>query len=168
MINQAILNRRSVRTYSDQPVSEEIIKEIIKAAQFSPTAMNNRSWEFLVIKGNDQKEKLCNIACSLVKQESIKKAPVVLIPVINTKVSVLPVQDLSIASENIFIQVVELGLGSFWKNITPDEAEKIKEAFNIPADFTLINVIPLGYPAQEINPHTDEEFIESKIHSEKW
>lgn len=168
MVNKAILNRRSVRIYSDQQISDEVIKDIIKAAQLSPTARNNRAWEFVVIKEQAVKDKLYEITSARSPQDSAKKAPVVIVPVIDTLKSVLPIQDLSMATENIFIQVSELGLGAVWKNIVPEEAELIKKTLKIPDNFTLINIIPVGYPDQEVVPHTEEELGGNVIHHEQW
>jgi len=168
MINLAILKRRSVREFTEQKVSKEQILEIIKAAQFSPTAMNNRAWEFFVIEDQADKDKLFEAMDSNSRQESVKKASVVLIPLMDTNKSVLPVQDLSIAISNIFIQVTEMGLGSFWKNILPSEADDIRTAFKIPDNYRLLASLPIGYPARESKDHSDTEFDETKIHWNQW
>ena len=168
MINKAILNRRSIRSFSEEQVDDEAIMEIIKAAQFAPTAMNKRAWEFLVIKDEAGKGKLFELIGTTIKQEVIRTAPVILIPLMDSQKSVLPIQDLSLAIENIFIQITELGLGSFWKNVLPAEAEEIKKAFGIPERFLLLNIMPIGYPAQEPLPHSEGEFLESKIHFGQW
>jgi len=168
MINSAILKRRSVRAFTDQAVSKGQILEIIKAAQFSPSAFNNRSWEFIVLEDQVDKDKLFDLISPKTKQDFIKTAPVILIPVIDNQKSPLPNQDLSIAISNIFIQAAELGLGSVWKNILPEEAVLIKTAFGIPDNFTLLTVLPIGYPAQELAPHNDTEFDTTKIHLKQW
>jgi nitroreductase len=163
MIVDVIKNRRSARIYKPDPVAEKDVLEVIRAAQFAPTAMNKRGIEFLVIKDQETKEAINEILV----QQYLKEAPVLLVPVANEK-CVLPVQDLSIASDHIFLQASALGLGTVWKNVSPELSEKIKTLLNIPANFHLINIIPLGYSAQELPPHGDEEFFEEKIHVEKW
>lgn len=168
MINQAILKRHSVRAYSNRPVSIEAVKEVIRAAQFAPSTVNNRSWEFLVIENLDDRNKLYEVMEKRGGSDSILQAQFVLIPMVDTEKSILPVQDLSIASENIFLQAAELGLGSFWKNITDAEAERIREAFSIPKNFLLLNVVPIGYPVSDPEIHSDGEFDESKIHFGQW
>jgi nitroreductase len=168
MINKAILNRRSIRNFSDREVLDKDLKEIIKSGQFAPTGMNNRSWEFIVVRDTELKEKLYELTSTMYRQDSIRNAPVVLIPVIDANKSTTPIQDLSTVSENIFIQVAELGLGSFWKNVLPGEVGGIREAFGIPENFTLINIIPIGHPVVEVTPHADDKFNESVIHFEKW
>lgn len=47
---KAIKKRRSVREYLPKEVEKEKLDEILKAAMFSPTAHNRRSWEFAVVR----------------------------------------------------------------------------------------------------------------------
>ena len=161
-----ILKRRSIREYKKDPVSDEDIKEVIKAGEFAPTAVNNKGVEFLVIKSEKGRNDLYDIIEP--KQDFIKSAPVLIIPVISAKKSVLPTQDLSVASENILIQATAMVLGTVWRNIDVKVAEKIKEYLNIPADYILINLIPFGYIEDQPQAHTDKDFSEEKIHYEAW
>lgn len=163
MIINSIKRRRSFRAYKSDPVSDELVSEIIKAAQFAPTAYDKRAIEFIVIRNQATKDAIFEI----VEQEYVKEAPVLIVPVA-TEEAVLPVQDLSIASAHIFLQAIELGLGSVWKNFNPEREEKVKEILGAPQSFRMINLIPIGFPAEEKSAHGDEEFKVEKIHQEKW
>ena len=56
---EGLLTRRSVRQYdTTKKIEKETLQEIIKAAQYSPTAHNKQPWEFLVI---DDKEFLASL-----------------------------------------------------------------------------------------------------------
>ena len=57
-IREAIYNRRSVRKFKDQIISDEIIDELLKDAMAAPSACNKKPWEFYVIKDKDIQEKL--------------------------------------------------------------------------------------------------------------
>lgn len=166
MIIKEIIQRRSVREFKKIPVPDEIILELIKAAQFAPTSRDNRSVEFIIIKSKATREKIFQLA--IPEQEFVKQAPLLVVPVTNPTKTNQPVQDLSIASENIFLQATSLGLGSVWKNMKPPVAVEIKKLFGIPEQYLIINVIPLGYPKETPPPHTDEDFDEERIHNEKW
>src|SRR3989338_8265216 len=113
MVIREIINRRSVRNYKKKEVSDKDLLEIIKAAQFAPTAHNNRSVEFIIIKNQNLKNKIYEI----VGQEFVKKAPVLIVPTIDTEKTKWPTQDLSLATGNIFLQAEALGLGTVWKNL---------------------------------------------------
>ena len=166
MIIKEILNRRSVREYKDKDVPEEYIVEIIKAGQFAPTARNNRAVEFIVIKNQETKDKIFEI----VGQEFEKEAKALILPLTDTTKTNCPVQDLSVASENMFLQATALGLGTVWKNLKEEfgEEEKIKKLLRIPEKYTVINIIPVGYPKETPKPHGDKDFNAARIHKEKW
>lgn len=169
MIIKEIINRRSVREYKPKEVPEKYIIEIIKAGQFAPTAHDTRAIEFIVIKNQETKDKIFEI----VGQEFVKEAPALIIPVIDTEKSEMPIQDLSVASENMFLQATALGLGSVWKSIgwkgvRPEAERKIKELLWIPDQYMAINIIPVGYPKEKSEAHASKDFDVKKIHQEKW
>ncbi len=159
-----ISNRRAVREYSEKPVSDEDVLEIIKAGQFAPSAMNNRGVEFIVVRNPEIKEKLYQI----VGQEFVKNAPVVIVPVLNPSKSTCPVEDLAVASENMFLEATALGLGTVWKSIRKELREEVKKVLEIPQDFLVINLIPVGYPKETPQPHSEADFNSSRIHYEKY
>jgi nitroreductase len=45
-----ILNRKSIRRYTNRPVEDELIKQLLRAAMAAPSAVNEQSWEFVVVK----------------------------------------------------------------------------------------------------------------------
>lgn len=53
---QHIEQRRSIRSFTDQPISEEYLKAVLRAANHAPSAHNQQSWRFLVIRGQRKKE----------------------------------------------------------------------------------------------------------------
>lgn len=168
MTIEAIKNRRSVREYKNNPVADEDITEIIKAAEFAPTAHGVRAIEFIVIRNQKTKDQLFEITATALSQDFVKNAPVILIPVTDTKKAKLPVQDLSVASENAFLEAASRGLGTVWKNIYDNQVPKIKELLDIPENYILINIIPIGYPKTSPAPKSDSDFDAGKIHLEKW
>jgi len=163
MLIEAIRKRRSVREYKPDEVSDENIREIIKAGQFAPTGHGNKSVEFIVIRNQGMKEKIFDI----VGQEYVKEAPILIAPFVDGEKSKLPVQDLSVATGYMFLQAAELGLGTVWKNLQPEWEEKVKTLLGVPQNFRMINIIPVGYSAEDLAEHGEEEFSGKKIHEEK-
>ena len=159
-----IKTRRCVRKYKPDKVSKEAVIEIIKAGQFAPNGNHSRAWEFLVVEDQDLKKKLFEV----VGQEFVMEAPILIVPVIDVGKTAVPVQDLAVASENIFLQATNLGLSTVWKNVRPEIEGKVKEILSIPKTFLVINLIPLGYADQEVPPHEDSDFDKNKIHWGKW
>jgi len=166
MILKEILNRRSIRKYKPNPIPQEYIIDIIKAGQFAPTARDNRAVEFVVINDQEMKEKIFGI----VGQDFMKEAQVLIVPATDGEKTNCPVQDLSAASENMFLQATALGLGTVWKALKAefDEEAKIKEMLGIPERYRVINIIPVGFPVENPGPYSDKDFSLEKIHEEKW
>jgi nitroreductase len=164
MIIKEILDRRSVREYTDDAVSDELIAEIIKAGQFAPSGRNIKANEFIVVRDAETKKKLFDI----VGQDYVKDAPVLIVPVCDATKTGLSTQDLALASGFIFLEASALGLGTVWKNVTPEWEEGVKKILNIPVGFKVINIIPVGFPKEKAAPHGDSEFSEAKIHRESW
>jgi nitroreductase len=52
---KTIKNRRSIRTFTDQPVSDEVIKVLLRAANDAPSAHNQQSWRFIVLRGEKKR-----------------------------------------------------------------------------------------------------------------
>ena len=60
-ILNALHERRSIRKYTDEPVSTESIKTILDAGRWAPSGLNNQPWRFLVVqKGDPRMEKLAD------------------------------------------------------------------------------------------------------------
>ncbi len=164
MLLPAILARRAVRSYKSDPVADDQIVDIIKAGQFSPTAKHNMAVEFVVVRDPTVKEAVFTVVGS----DFVKEAPALIVAVMPEGKSMLPVQDLSIASQSMMLQAAELGLGTVWKNVSLENAGKVKEALGIPAGHMIINIIPVGYAKEPPAPHTDAEYDAQKIHRERW
>ncbi len=164
MVIEAIQKHRSMRMYKTDAVSEDVVNEIIKAGQFAPTAHGTGAVEFVVITDVKMKKDIFDI----VGQDYVTEAPVLIMPVA-TDATVLPVQDISVATQNMLLQATDLGLGSVWKHVVPEWAGKIKEMLSIPEGYHVINMVPIGLPNDpDVIEHADDDFKIEKIHREKW
>ena len=139
---------------------------IIKAARFAPSGFNKHAIEFVVVKDAETKQKIFEITEG--KQELVKDAPVILVLACDTAKTQLAVQDLSVASENVFLQAAAFGLATVWKNLTPEWEAEIKNILGMPENFRAINIIPIGWPKEQLEPHSDGEMHDVIIHKEKW
>lgn len=164
----AILARRSIRKYTEQPVSEEVIKEILEAAMSAPSAGNEQPWHFIVI--NDRKI-LAEIPKFHPYSQMLKDAPVAILVCGDEQLEKYKgfwVQDCSAATENILIAVQEKGLGAVWLGIYPEEdrVAGIRQLLNIPANIIPLSLIPIGYPGEEKPPAN--RYDPTRIHYNKW
>jgi nitroreductase len=51
-LNEAVKRRKSIRGYKPDPVSKEVIEQILQLASRAPSAMNTQPWEFTVLTGD--------------------------------------------------------------------------------------------------------------------
>ena len=56
---QAIMERRSVRKFTDQPVSREILEKLADAALHAPSGRGSKTWKFTVVSNAEAIAKLC-------------------------------------------------------------------------------------------------------------
>ena len=152
--------RRSVRAYTDQPVSREIVDQCLDAARMSPSACNSQPWTFLVVDDRENIRLIADTACSGIyaMNRFIATAPVLIIFVTEkSKVAarlggqVRDVQynliDIGIAGAHLSLQAAVLGLGTCWIGWFNDKA--LKQELNLPSSTQVDIIMPLGYPDEE-------------------
>ncbi|MBC8415965.1 MAG: nitroreductase family protein [Candidatus Cloacimonetes bacterium] len=150
MLLECIKERYSVRKFLDKPVEQEKIDTLLEAARLAPSASNKQTWHFVVIRDQEKRKQLTNICRG---QKFVSEAPIT-IAVCNSNLDYImtcgqkaPVIDGAIAGEHIVLQAVELGLGSCW--IGAFYHDKMAELINLPQDYEITGLLPIGYPAVE-------------------
>jgi len=164
----AILSRRSIRRYTEQPVSDETIKELLEAAMSAPSAGNEQPWHFLVIR---ERQILNEIPKYHQYSHMLKDAPVAIMVCGDKRLQKYEgywVQDCSAATENILIAAQAKGLGAVWLGVFPieDRVIALRKLLNIPEEVIPFSLISIGYPAEE-KPRSDR-YDTSRIHQNMW
>lgn len=167
-VKQAILERRTIRKYSDKVISDETVTEIIRAGMYAPSAGNQQSWEFLVIKNSDNISRIREFHPYAGMVES---AGALILVCGNTNREVFSgywVQDCSAAVQNMLLAAHDMGIGSVWLGIHPmqDRIEGAKKLFDLPPGIEPLSLIAFGYPAESIKQ--PERFNSEYIHIDKW
>ncbi len=163
-----IYQRRSIRKYQDREVEDELVLEIIKAAMYAPSAGNEQPWHFIVIKNREIKQKIAQIHPYA---KMLLKAPVAVVVCADLnliKYGDFWVQDCSAATQNMLLRATELGLGTVWCGIYPDQ-ERVKglgTLLNLPDHVVAFSLVCVGYPAEK--PEPVDRFKKDRIHFERW
>ena len=165
---EAILNRRSIRKYTNQKISEDKIERILKAAMYAPSAMNYQPWHFIVIDKREAIDQIFNINQHA---EMVKEAQLLIIVCGDLKLEMnidYLVQDCSAATQNALLAIHDLGLGAVWVSSYPNKetVEGIRKYYGLPENIVPVSIISLGYPAEQVT--TEERFNKSRIHNNKW
>ena len=161
-----ILNRKSVRKYSDKQVEKEKIDMIMKCAMAAPSAMNKQPWEILVVT---DKQKLDKIAEIVPNASYSKNSQVTIIVCGNKAISdKFWEQDCCAVTENILLAAEALELGAVWCAVYPfdEKIDAVKQLFNLPENIIPLNVIPMGYPLTKEEPK--QKYDINKIHNNNW
>ncbi|HPY59720.1 MAG TPA: nitroreductase family protein [Methanospirillum sp.] len=140
-----IKSRRSVRTFTDKPISEEIIKETLECGRLAPTAMNLQPWLLGVITDRDLLKKVADITDH---GKFIADAAACFV-VCGDKKAKYYLEDCCAATMNMITCLQGFGVGTCW--VAGDKKEygvDICKHLEIPGEYSLVSLIPAGYPKE--------------------
>ncbi len=159
-------NRYSCRSFLDKPIEQEKLDLILEAGRVSPTARNIQPQRILVVTDKEKLSKLNQ--CTKYGWN----APVIMI-ICYDKDSVYHRQyddmdfgfmDGSIVTTQMMLEINDLGLGTTW--IGAFDPQKIREVYNIPENYEIVSLLPVGYPSEDAHPsklHEDRKSIEETV-----
>lgn len=167
---QTILNRHSVRDWSDKDVPADILSQILEAGRRSPSPLNSQPWHFIVVQNQDTIEKLMGYA----KHGSfLSRAAAVIVVTIEKPVEIDKWLDEheqylfsgAAALYNMWLTSSALGLGSCW--VTMDE-QKTEEILSIPSSQKIIGSLATGYPKTDVLHIAPKKTLEEVVSYEKY
>lgn len=145
-----IFHRASIRKYTEEMVEEEKIKKILEAAMSSPSAKNERPWEFYVVKNKKILEELSETTPYAM---CVKNARVAIVICYRKERDAKEFSDIdcAIAAENILLEMDSLGLGGVMIGVSPNEdrMKKVEKILQIKESLRAFTIIPFGYPIKE-------------------
>lgn len=159
---EAIETLLAVRSYKDTPIPDEIVHKIVQAGRLTASAMNRQTWDFIVIRSKDRIQKLGTLAST---GPYIAQAPLAIAVVVpDDKYGPI---DGGRATQDMMLTAWEEGVGSNWVgNVDTDE---IKDLLNVPRDLMILNVIPFGYPTEDIGEgKKDRKPLGDVAHAEEY
>jgi nitroreductase len=159
---ETLKNRRSIRTYTSQPVDAKTIENIIDCARLAPTAMNDQPWDFVVITS---KEALGRIPKILGHAEFIANAAFCVL--VLARETSCAEEDCCAATENLLIAAEAYGLGACWvAGAKQAYAPVVAQAFGAPETHKLISIVSVGYPAE--TPVLEKRVLPDVLHLERF
>lgn len=165
-----IMTRTSIRQYKDQPVEQEKIDVMLKAAMAAPSALNLQPWHFIVI--TDKK------TIDLLSGKQPTYAPLLIAMCGDTDKTTMPdgkgklpdfwVQDVSAATQNLLLAAHALGLGAVWTGVYPvmERTAEVANVLNCPSNIVPVAVVRIGYPDE--SPEPKNKFKEENISYNKF
>lgn len=164
-------NRYSCRSFMDKPVEQEKLDLILEAGRVAPTARNIQPQRILVLTDKSELSKL---------SECTKygwNAPVIMIICYDKNVVYKRIYDDmdfgfidgSIVTTQMMLEIQNLGLGTTW--IGAFDPAKVRDVYNIPNNYEIVALLPVGYPSEDAHPsklHEDRKPIEETVFYNKF
>jgi len=153
---ETILKRRSIRSYQQRQISDEELNSVLQSAEYAPSAMNQQSSKFVVIQNKDIMQKLIELGKKATNNEGspFYGAPTVIL-VFAKKANIAPINDASLALENMFLAATSLNLASCWIHCVnaifrTEEGKKLQLEVGINDEYMVVGSCILGYVDKEI------------------
>lgn len=151
-IEPVLAARWSPRSYEERAVPDAALAQVLEAARWAASCINDQPWNFLVARKAKEPEAHARLlACLSVNNQGwAVRAPVLMLGVARTafasngNANRHAGYDLGQATANLAAQAAALGLQAH--QMAGFDAAKAREAFAIPEGFDPMTAITLGYP----------------------
>ena len=165
--------RRSHRKFTEEPLTADEVKMILRAGLMSPTSKNRRAWHFVVVENKSDLQKLAD--AKELYADFIGIAPLAVVITASPEEDECWIEDCSIAAVSMQYQAEDLGLGSCWaqmKNYTLSDGtsteDVIRGILDIPESQRVLCVLAFGHKADERKPQNEDRLKWENVHIDKF
>lgn len=167
--SELIKTRRSMRQFTDELLSGDEVKLLLRAGLISPSSKGLHSYEFIVV---EDKQMLAALSRSkAVGSDFLASAPLAIVVLADPDVSDVWIEDASVAATHILLQAEDLGLGACWIQVrnryTADERsteQTVKSLLGIPDKYGVVCIIAVGHKGMERKPQNEDRLKWEKVH----
>ncbi len=165
-----IRGRRSVRAFTDRPLSKSVLQELVELANWAPSAGNLQARDFIVVRDAATRAALARAA----DQVELGRAAAVLVVCTNSSRigrygvrgrELFAVQDAAAATQNFLLAAHERGLGTVWMGSFDENA--VRETLGIPGAARPVALVAIGFPAEQPAP-PERLPLADILHWERW
>lgn len=166
---KVILDRRTVRRYKKEKISDTILEQIVKAGMYAPYATKDMPFHFIVVKNADILKDLQKIHPFGQALETAPVAMVVCGDKICEPINELYVSDCAAATENLLLASKAFNIDTCWLGLYPwiEIKNRVKEYFKLPKNIEPFSIVTLGYSNEQEQPRP-ERYDKSRIHNDAW
>jgi nitroreductase len=158
-----IKGRRSVRQYKETPIPDEAMRDALECARQAPSARNVQPWIFVVVKNRDTLAALGDLA----DHGAFIADAQACIAVFGERDADYCLEDCCAATGQLMLGLWAHGVGSCWvAGARKGYAEAVRELLKVPDTYTLVSLVPAGYPADMKIP--PKKKIEDIVFYEAW
>lgn len=152
-VYEAIIQRRSIRRFKQEPIKLDVLKKMVNAGRLAPSGANLQPVEYFIVSD----KKLCSQIFETIGWAGYIKPKWTPIPeerpvayivmLVKDSNNQWYMRDVSLASENIVLTAEQYGIGSCI--LCMINREKIKDILKIPDEYIVDSLISLGYKSEK-------------------
>jgi nitroreductase len=167
---EAIRSRRDVRSFTDQPIADDHLDEILESGRRSPSSQNWQPWDFILVRQRDQLEKLSHVwrGAGHVAHAAAAIALIAPVPADERQRNRLQ-YDLGQATMSIMLAAAGLGIGSGHSAVA--DQDLARSLLGFPEERSCAYLISLGYPADRpltLIRNPDRRPFDEVVHRDHW
>ena len=188
--------RRSIRAFRDKPVPEDVIHDVLEAANWAPSMANSQLWDFIVVYDDELKREIGDVfkdeiqykreaggvIPSVGNTSELWKSAVTIVVAGDTRYHQWTPHLLDHSPEKMFhhtmaacvmglhLGATAAGLGTTWITVRPPSETRLRELLDMPEFYRVASVAALGYPDPDATINRTERPyvpVEEKIHENK-
>src|SRR4051794_18578961 len=167
----AILSRRNVRQYTDQPIARDDLERVLEAGRRAPSASNWQPWNFVVVSDREHLVELAKAWPQGGRHIAGSAATIAIVatqPESDQQRDLLQ-YDVGQATANMMLTAADLGIGSGHSAVR--DQEQARRVLGFPDGYVCVYMIGLGYPADRpLRPllHPDRRPFDEVVHWDRW
>lgn len=161
--------RRSHRKFTEEEISAEDVRLILRAALMSPTSKGRRDWQFVVVDDKIDIEKIADAKSN--GSLFVKDAPLVVVVLGDPLANDCWIEDASIAAISMQYQAEDLGLGSCWvqmrgRGLSDGTSADvvIRGILDIPENLSCLCVLAFGHKTDDRKPQNEDRLKWENVH----
>jgi nitroreductase len=167
---EAIRSRRNVREFSDQPIADDHLDEILESGRRAPSSRNWQPWDFVVVRDRERLRKLSGVSpgAGHVATAAAAIALVAREPVTDLQKDRVQF-DLGQVAMSLMLAATGLSIGSGQTGVS--DQGLARELLGFPTGRFCGYVISLGYPADRpltLIRRPDRRPLSEIVHRESW
>ena len=167
--SELIKTRRSMRQFTEELLSGDDVKLLLRAGLISPSSKGLHSYEFIVVEDKQMLQALSQ--SKAVGSDFLAGAPLAIVVLSDPQTSDVWIEDASVAAMNILLQAEDLGLGACWIQVRermdaegrPTE-EIVKSLLGIPEGMRAVCMIAVGHKGMERKPQNEDRLKWERVH----
>ncbi len=165
---EAMLTRRSARKFTDEPISDEMLEKILRAAMAAANSGNQQPWRFIVIDNPALRDRIAELD---IERGGYYKSPQLIVvcgDIGSMKWKMHWLADCAAALQNLLLATHGLGLGAVWQELYPyhKRVAAVRGILGIPETVYPMAVVSIGHPIDV--PEPTDRYDPAKVMSNGW